>query len=118
MTKNQELIKLKNLYKQETKEEDIAVPAFVAWLRRRGYQMPEPPTVDQVLAKQVVKALKEEVRHDDITGETYKVNVSFRLTVRETAFSGLMWMKRRERKWSKLQGNDASKLLMMPSNSN
>ena len=88
MTKNQELIKLKNLYKQETKEEDISVPAFVAWLRRRGYQMPEPPTVDQVLGKQIVKALEEEVRHDEATGEIYKVNVSF---AADSEGNGVLW---------------------------
>lgn len=89
MTKNQELIKLKDLYKQESETTDIEIAAFVEWLRRKGYEMPEPPTPEQVLAKQVVRALKEETREDPETGETYKVNVCF---AADSAGNGVLWL--------------------------
>ncbi len=77
MTKNQQLIRLKELYKHETDSADINVPTFVAWLKKRGYVMPQPPTPEQVLAKQVVLALKGETREDPLTGEMYKVNLAY-----------------------------------------
>ena len=89
MTKNQELVKYKNQYKKEHSVTDIDVALFIAWLQRKGYQMPSPPTPEQVLAKQIVKALKEETREDPETGETYKVNVSF---ATDDAGNGVLWV--------------------------
>lgn len=89
MTQNQEIIKLKNLYKEENGLTDLDIPLFVEWMRRKGYKMPSPPTSEQVLAKQVVKALKEETREDPDTGETYNVNVSFHT---DASGNGVLWV--------------------------
>lgn len=89
MTKNQEIIKFKNRYKEETGLTDLDIPLFIEWMRRKGYEMPSPPTPEQVLAKQVVKALKEETREDPETGETYKVNVSF---ATDDSGNGILWV--------------------------
>lgn len=89
MTKNQEIIKLKDLYKEETGLMDLDIPLFIEWMRRKGYEMPSPPTPEQVLAKQVVKALKEETREDPETGEAYKVNVSY---ATDESGNGVLWV--------------------------
>lgn len=93
MSKNQGILKLKDLYKRETGTADINIPLFVAWMQKRGYAMPEPPTPEQVLAKQVVLALKGETREDPETGETYKVNVSYadEDAVTDSMGNGVFW---------------------------
>ena len=89
MTKNQEIQRLKDLYKKEHGLKEIDMPSFIKWVVAKGYPLPDPPTAEELLAKQFVRALKEETRKDPETGESYRVNYAFST---DSKGNGVFWV--------------------------
>lgn len=77
MTKNQEIQRLKDLYKKEQNIKEIDIHLFIQWVIKKGYPVPDPPTAEELLAREFTRAIKEEKRRDKDTGKEYRVNYAF-----------------------------------------
>lgn len=77
MTQVKELLKLSRLYKRETGVSEIDVHDFGRWLIKKGWPLPDPVSPEELLAKKITRALREETRHDRVTGHPYRANHAY-----------------------------------------
>lgn len=62
------------LYKQEMQVTDVNMSEVAEWLEKRDYEMPEPLTPVQLLARRLSRSARRETRIDSKTGHPYRVN--------------------------------------------
>ena len=88
MTKAKEIQTLSRRYKSETGVSEIEVHEFGRWLVRKGWPLPEPVSPEELLAKNITRALREEIRHDKVTGRPYRANHAYPVGVNR---QGTLW---------------------------
>lgn len=64
-------------YKNETGVSEIDVHEFGRWLIGNGWPLPAPASPEERLAKKIARALREEIRHDGVTGRPYRANHAY-----------------------------------------
>lgn len=74
MTKDQELQRLYRWYKDEMEKAEVDLDDVVWFAKKKGYKLPIPQTPEDRLKKMIAKAIRQEVRHDKVTGAPYRVN--------------------------------------------
>ena len=77
MTQAKEIQTLSRRYKSETGVSEIEVHEFGRWLVRKGWPLPEPVSPEELLAKNITRALREEIRHNKVTGRPYRANHAY-----------------------------------------
>lgn len=80
VTKNEELQRLIQLYKQETCNKTIDMDLVADWAIKKGVNAPKPKTAKELLAIQFAKAAREEHRRDPKTGWSYRANHALRVS--------------------------------------
>lgn len=72
MASREQLIqRLTPVYQEETGKTDMDSAEFADWLMRKGMEPPPAPTPRELLAKQVRRAWKQDIRKDELTGKPY-----------------------------------------------
>jgi hypothetical protein len=75
--KTQELQKLIRWYKQETGIKDVNMHAVAEFAMEHGWKMPKPKSEVDLLAQDLSKAAREEIRVDRKTGKPYRANHAY-----------------------------------------
>jgi hypothetical protein len=70
-SRDQIIQRLARIYREEHGVADIDPLAFAAYLLENGVRPPPAPTPLELMAKAAKRALKQEVRRDDVTGRPY-----------------------------------------------
>jgi hypothetical protein len=81
MTKrDRENLKLLRWYKQETGTREVDMLELARWaVTKKRYPLPKPIDPLRVLAKQLSRSARVEVRHDPTTGDPYRANHAYRV---------------------------------------
>lgn len=74
MTKDQELQRLYWWYKEETGKTEVDLDDVVRFAVKKHYKLPTPQSPEDRLKKMIAKAIRQEVKHDKVTGKPYRVN--------------------------------------------
>lgn len=75
-TKRQRLQNIIKLYKQRTGNSSVVMQDVAKFAAEMGWQLPKPKDPIDVLAEELSKAAREEVRRDEVTGRPYRANVA------------------------------------------
>ncbi len=76
--KDRDRLKLLRWFKQETGQLDVSMREVAKWAHeRKGYALPKPIDPYDVFARQLSRAARQEVRHDETTGRPYRANHAF-----------------------------------------
>jgi len=70
-TRDQIIQRLARLYREEYEVDEIDPPIFADYLISKGVKPPPMPTTRDLMAKAAKRALKHEVRRDEMTGRPY-----------------------------------------------
>lgn len=70
-TKDQIIQRFARIYREEYGVDEIDTNAFADYLISKGLKPPPMPTARELMAKAAKRALKHEVRHDELTGHPY-----------------------------------------------
>lgn len=70
-SRDQIIQRMARIYKEEHSSADIDLQSFADWLISHGVQPPPAPTQRELMAKAAKRALKQDVRHDEVTGRPY-----------------------------------------------
>lgn len=64
-----------DLYKEATGEKEIDMHDVADWaMKTHGVRAPKPQTAVDLLAKELSKAAREKIKHDESTGHPYRVH--------------------------------------------
>ncbi len=74
MSKSQELQNLIRMYKESTGIREVDMRQVAIYARDLGYPLAEPKDPIDLLARDLARAAREEIRHDELTGRPYRVN--------------------------------------------
>lgn len=74
MSQVSEDLKIIRLYRQVTGETEIEMQKVARFALSRGMAAPKPQTVEDIIAKRLSKAARQEMRTDQATGRPYRVN--------------------------------------------
>lgn len=74
MSKTAERQRFIRYYKDETGETEIDMRKVAEFARKMGWSLPKPADPMDMLAKQFADAARQEIRHDDKTGNPYRAN--------------------------------------------
>ena len=88
MTQAKEIQSLARRYKKEAGVSEIDVREFGRWLVRKGWPLPAPTSPEELLTKKISRALREEIRHDGVTGRPYRANHAYPVGVNR---QGTLW---------------------------
>lgn len=75
-TQRQRLQNIIKLYKQRTGNTSVIMQDVAKFAAELGWQLPKPKDPLDVLAEQLSKAAREEVRKDAVTGRPYRANLA------------------------------------------
>jgi hypothetical protein len=74
MSRNKELWSVINYYKEETGKEEVDMHEVAEWaMSRQLLRKPNPRTPGDILARELSRAAREEMRHDE-AGRAYRAN--------------------------------------------
>jgi len=73
-TQRQKMQEMIRRYKAETGETDVNLRSVASWMVQHGWRAPSPITPIDRLAKELAIAAREEMRHDEVTGQPYRAN--------------------------------------------
>jgi hypothetical protein len=73
-SRSQQLQKMIRLYKEKTGEREVDMHKVAAFAFQNGWPMSKPVDPVDILARELSRAAREEVRHDEVTGRPYRVN--------------------------------------------
>ena len=79
-TKKQKMQSLIRLYRDETGESDVDMHKVAKFAAGKSWPLPTPANQLDLLAKEFSAAAREEIKHDQETGQPYRVNHAFRTT--------------------------------------
>lgn len=74
MTKKKDLQRLIRDYKDKTGEREVDMHKVAEYAREQGWPMPVPSNPLDLFSKQLAEAAREQIAHDDVTGQPYRVN--------------------------------------------
>lgn len=74
MSKKRDLQRLIRHYKDETGEIQVDMKKVAKFAELMGWKMPTPKDPLDVLAQELSRAARDEIKHDDETGRPYRVN--------------------------------------------
>jgi hypothetical protein len=80
MSKRREMQRIIRHYKDDTGEREVDMHKVVKWAVAKGWPLPRPADPLELLAKEFTDAARDEIKHDNETGEPYRVYHS--ITVR------------------------------------
>lgn len=75
-TKTEQMQRFMRYYREQVGKDVTAYEVAVA-AKKAGWLMPVPKDPVEILAKEFARAAREEIRHDEETGEPYRANVSY-----------------------------------------
>lgn len=61
-------------YKEETGTKEVNMKELAKFAVKKGWKLPIPADPLDILAKQFADAAREEIKHDAVTGDPYRVN--------------------------------------------
>lgn len=73
-TKNELLQRIIRRYRDETGEKEVDLRKVADFAVRNGWQLSEPVDPLDLLARDLARAAREEVRYDEVTGDPYRAN--------------------------------------------
>lgn len=73
-SKSEKLQRIIRLYKEETGKKEVDMKKVAVFARDKGYPLTQPKDPLDLLAKDLAKAAREETRHSELTGRSYRVN--------------------------------------------
>lgn len=74
MSKKRELQRLIRHYKDETGELQVDMKKVAKFAELMGWEMPVPKDPLDILAQELSRAARDEIKHDEGTGRPYRVN--------------------------------------------
>jgi hypothetical protein len=74
MSKIRERQTFMRYYKEETGAKEVNMKELAKFAVKKGWKLPMPAEPLDILAKQFADAAREEIKHDTVTGEPYRVN--------------------------------------------
>lgn len=74
MTKKKDLQRLIRAYKDDTGEREVDMHKVAHYAEEKGWPMPVPADPLELFAKQLSEAAREQIAHDEVTGQPYRVN--------------------------------------------
>ncbi|MCW2065058.1 UNVERIFIED_ORG: hypothetical protein M2420_000377 [Stenotrophomonas maltophilia] len=75
-TKSQRLQNIIKLYKQRTGNSSVIMQDVAKFAAEMGWQLPKPKDPIDLLAEELSKAAREEIRKDEVTGRPYRANLA------------------------------------------
>ena len=88
MRQTKEIQSLSRRYKIEMGVSEIDVHEFADWMVRKGWPLPAPTSPKERLVKNITRALREEMRHNRVTGRPYRANHAYPIGVNR---QGTLW---------------------------
>lgn len=80
MTKNKEMQNVIHYYQDQTGKTEFDMEDVVKFaVEKLGWKLPQPEDPYKRLAKSFSQAAREEIRHDPVTGNPYRVNHHFNI---------------------------------------
>ena len=70
-SREQIIQRMARIYREEQGSADIDLPSFADYLIRNGVRPPTTPTERELMAKAAKRALKQDIRRDEVTGRPY-----------------------------------------------
>jgi len=64
-------------YYRESVGKDVTMHEVALAAQKAGWKMPVPKDPVDILAKEFSRAAREEIRHDEVTGEPYRANIAY-----------------------------------------
>ena len=74
MSEEKELQKMIRFYKQHTGETEVDMHKVARFALEKGFKSPKPQSAEDLLAKKLSKAARQEMRADLNTGRPYRAN--------------------------------------------
>lgn len=74
MSKKKDMQRLIRHYKEETGEFEIDMRKVAKFAELKGWPMPTPKDPLEILAQELARAARDEIKHDSTTGRPYRVN--------------------------------------------
>lgn len=74
MSKKKDLQRLIRHYKDETGEIQVDMKKVAKFAELMGWEMPVPKDPLDILAQELARAARDEIKHDEDTGRPYRVN--------------------------------------------
>lgn len=74
MSKKKDMQRIIRAYKDDTGEREVDMHKVAKYAAGKGWPLPVPPNPLDMLAKQFTDAAREEIEHDEVTGQPYRVN--------------------------------------------
>jgi len=74
MSKKKDLQRLIRHYKDETGEIQVDMKKVAKFAELMGWEMPIPKDPLDILAQELARAARDEIKHDESTGRPYRVN--------------------------------------------
>lgn len=68
-------------YYREQVGRDVTMQEIALAAQKAGWKMPKPKDPIDILAKEFARAAREETRHDEETGDPYRANIAYTLTL-------------------------------------
>lgn len=90
MNKKSELQRLIRHYKDETGEIQVDMKKVAKFAELMGWQMPVPKDPLDILAQELSRAARDEIKHDEDTGRPYRVNHA--LPIKQGQQSLFVWI--------------------------
>jgi hypothetical protein len=90
MSKKKEMQRFIRYYKDETGEVEVDMHKVAEFAAQKGWPLPKPPSVLDLLAKQFSDAAREEMRYDTKTGKPYRANHA--IPVQNGQLSFFVWI--------------------------
>jgi hypothetical protein len=72
--KTERLQRMIRLYKEETGNHEVDMKQVALFAKDKGWRMTEPKDPVDLLAQDLARAAREEIRHDGVTGRPYRAN--------------------------------------------
>ena len=77
MTQAEEIQGLARQFRAERGTPEIDAHELARWILGKGWPPPTPISPEDRLAKTITRALREEIRHDPVTGRPYRANHAY-----------------------------------------